>query len=276
MGLHPANRHIQLGIKSLGYDPGKIDGWFGKNTARSSLALFESGPLRQTEWAVLQLKTGLRDLGYFSGRMDGEYSGVLRKALGAMLDAEGMPLAEAVKGPEVLTPTKPLLKPVSHGARLYQGSARYEIDTICLHCLAVPSSWHASRSNKQILADVRSMHVTPRSEGGRGWRDVGYQWITCPDGEVLEGRPEDQIGAGAKGHNRGVIHINMVETRTIDRMRRPEDYFTPETLSSAKALIESYMQRAQIKRLMGHNEVASKLCPGFKVIDRDWTDRTVA
>ena len=68
-----------------------------------------------------------------------------------------------------------------------------------------------------MLAEVRRMHTAPKSQGGRGWSDIGYQAVTFPDGETLVGRPWDRIGAGAVGYNRGVFHHLMIEVQTIIR-----------------------------------------------------------
>jgi hypothetical protein len=159
---------------------------------------------------------------------------------------------------------------------LRQGGANTVIDTYCLHCAAVPGDWAADKSNAEIVKAIHLMHTLPKSKGGRGWSDTGYHAITCPDGEIIYARPMDRYGAGAVGYNRGVFHHLMIEVRTITATRHPEDYFTPETLASTRGHFEQIAQRTPIRWLMGHREVAAKLCPGFEVIDRDWTDRAVA
>jgi peptidoglycan hydrolase-like protein with peptidoglycan-binding domain len=274
--MNPAHRLMQLAFKSLGYPPGPIDGWWGAKTQRAGSALYATGPAKSSEWAVMTLQRGLRDLGYYEGAIDGRYGPLTRKALGAALDADGLHAASIVDTDAVLIPRPPTLRPVAQPTVLRQGSAGHIIDTYCLHCAAVPGTWAADKTNREMAEAIHRMHTLPRSRGGRGWSDTGYHAITCPDGETIHARPVDRIGAGAHGYNRGVFHHLMIEVRTITTTRYAEDYFRPETLAATKAHIETISAQTPITRLMGHREVAAKLCPGFEVIDRDWTDRAVA
>lgn len=274
--IHPAHRLIQLGLDSSGYSPGKIDSWFGDLTGKAGLAMLASGPARGTSaWAIATLRRGLAELGYLEPG-GSTWDKAAQDALRLMIAADGLPLAEAADPTVILEPVKPDLRPVAHGRVIRQGSAGYVVDTIVLHCGALPGNWHIGKTNRQMLNGIRQMHTAPVSQGGRGWSDIGYSEVTFPDGEILVGRGIEKIGAGAIGHNRGVYHLLMIEIRTIDRTRRPEDYFRPETLAAAKRRIEEVSSATPIKRLMGHREVAAKLCPGFEVIDREWTDRAVA
>ena len=54
--MHPAIRYLQLGLRSLGYDPGQIDGWYGRNTARAADGLYWQGPVKSSEWALVTLR----------------------------------------------------------------------------------------------------------------------------------------------------------------------------------------------------------------------------
>lgn len=274
---HPGVRLVQLGTTSLGFDCKGADGWFGPNTAKATSALLWQGPAKWSEWAIQTLQRGLRDLGYLpASEATGEWDTFTWAALEDLVDAEGAPRAAAADPGEVLEPTKPLLPPASHSSVIRQGSAGYVIDTICLHCAAVPGYWARDKTNAEIAAAIHKMHTDPVSRGGRGWSDTGYHAITCPDGEILSARPINVIGAGAVGYNRGVYHLLMIEVVTIDRMATVERWFTPATLASAKAQVECISRNTPIRRLMGHNEVAAKLCPGGPIIDREWTDRAVA
>jgi len=275
MLFHPGARHLQLGFRSLGYDPGKIDSWVGTNTLAAGHGLWSKGPIGGTEWAVMQVNEGLRELGYAPGPRVGEWTQQVKNALGEFIDNEGVAKASAADPKVILKPTKPELVPIQTDKVLRQGSAGYVIDTFCLHAAAVPGGWASGKTNREIVAAINRMHTAPTREGGRGWSDTGYHGIVCPDGEIFDARPINRIGAGAIGYNRGVYHLLMIEVKTIDRMRRPEDYFTAATLASAKRQIEIISQRTPITRLMGHNEVSRKLCPGFKVIDNEFTNRAV-
>ncbi len=275
MSIHPAIRAVQLGLRSLGHDPGTVDGWWGVRTATAAQRLWRGGPAAQTVWAVTQLQSGLADLGHRPGRVDGVYGAQTRAALHRLIRAEGKPVASQLDlgGPPADTPVTLPVRPEAPG--IYQGAARYLVRSVMLHTSATSSTWWRGKTNAAMLAEIRSWHTTLVAKGGRGWKDIGYHRIIFPDGEVLQGRPLTEIGAGAVDHNRGWIHICMVPVVTIERMGLPEDYYTPETLAAARAEIARLARLTPITRLSGHNEVAAKLCPGFRVVDSDWTDLPV-
>lgn len=271
---NPAIRHLQLGLRSLGYDPGDIDGWYGPKTAMAAGALLADGPLKSTEWALNMLRSGLVNLGYL-GAAQGDFDAAARAALGRVVDNDGAPAASVADPAEILAPTKPAL-PVKHDRVLRQGSAGVVITALMMHCAAVPGSWHVGKSNAEIVAAVHRMHTLPKNQGGRGWSDTGYHEIICPDGERIKARPLERYGAGAIGWNKGVKHILMIERKTIDRTYAPEQLYYPEQLAEMRAAVAEFGRQTQFKRLMGHREVANKLCPGCEIIDRDWTDLAVA
>lgn len=273
---HPAHRLLQLALTSFGFSAGKADGWWGEKTQGAAEALFSEGPARSSDWAIETLHRALSDLGYDAGDLRDGYSVALRASLGLAIDAQGAPAASVVTQSANLTPVKPVLRPVVHDAVMRHGSAGTIIRNLMMHTAATPASWWRGKSNASMLAEIKGWHANPVSKGGRGWSDIGYGGLIFPDGEFLLGRPLDRIGAGAMGNNRGWLHICMVPVVTINRMGNPEDFYTPEALATMRDRIEHYSHRTPIERLAGHNETAAKLCPGFRVIDRDWTDRAVA
>jgi hypothetical protein len=272
---HPSHRLIQLGTRSLGFDPGIIDSWWGGKTRAAVAALLLEGPAIQSDWAVQTLHRGLKGLGYMQEGIEGTYGAATRAALRGVLDADGAHAASAAPETEVLVPSKPLIQKIDHSLAMRQGSAGTVINSFMIHCAAVPGDWHVYKTNNEIISAVHRMHTDPKSRGGRGWSDTGYHSITCPDGERFDARPWARYGAGAIGYNRGVYHHLMIEVGTITRIALPEAYFTPATLDGTKAHIELIAKQTPLRRLMGHREVAAKLCPGFEVVDRDWTDRAV-
>lgn len=276
MPMHPAHRLIQMGARSLGFDPGEVDGWWGPKTLSAVVALLREGPAISSPWAVRTLQRGLSDLGWNPGVVDGHYGPATQKALACLVDADGASRASAVTSDAILEPTKPKLAISGHSNVIRQGSGGTIITGFMQHCGALPGSWHQGKTNLQMAEGIKRMHTLPPSQGGRGWSDTGYHEIICPDGERLKARPIEVYGAGARGYNRGWKHVLMIEVKTITTTRHPEDHFTPETLSSMRDCIEEFGSQTQFERLAGHREVASKLCPGHEVIDRDWTDLAVA
>lgn len=273
---HPSHRLFQLAFKSLGYDPRGIDGWWGRNTQAAGDALLVGGPVQSTVWAVKTLQRALVDLGYPVGEIDGNYGPLTREALLLAVEGQGASASGVVRGDLGGVVAKPALPVAPHGKVLRHGTAGATIRGLMMHTAATPGRWCVGKSNQQMLHEIRGWHANPVSAGGRGWLDIGYQEVIFPDGEALAGRSLDRIPAGAKGYNTGWLHICMVPVLTITAMGLPEDFYTPDQLDAMRARVEHYSGLTPIDRLAGHNEVAAKLCPGFRVIDSDWTDGAVA
>jgi hypothetical protein len=121
-----------------------------------------------------------------------------------------------------------------------------------------------------MLAEIRRWHVTPKSQGGRGWRDIGYHAVFFPDGKWLPGRKLTEIGAGAIGFNNGWVHVCMIPINTVTRMGNILDYYNREQVEAVRNFLADLETMTKITRIAGHNEVAAKLCPGFKVKEEDW------
>lgn len=150
---------------------------------------------------------------------------------------------------------------------IYQGSAKYPVTGIFIHCTATPSVWRPKDTSAQRVAAIKSMHTDPKPKG-RGWRDIGYHWLIDRDGTILPGRPETQIGAHVEGHNRGTIGVSLFGGQT-SRHRDPFGRnFTPEQERALIDVISDLCHRANIEWIKGHNQVdAGKACPGFWVPD---------
>ena len=106
---------------------------------------------------------------------------------------------------------------------------------LVLHCTATPEGREVTAS------DIRRWHLGPKSEGGRGWKQVGYTDIIHLDGTVerLVGNNEDsnvdpwEITNGAKGYNSVSRHV--VYAGGCDRAGNPKDTRTPAQLKAMKA-----------------------------------------
>jgi hypothetical protein len=149
---------------------------------------------------------------------------------------------------------------------ILQGLKRYQVKTVMLHTSATPGNWWKNKSVEDMRDEVRRWHVEDNK-----WRDIGYHRLFAPSGEMAQGRSLYEIGAGAGGYNRGFIHICMVPIATIKRMGKPLDFYTEKQIRAVKSYIGKIEHLAGHKmHVMGHNEVAAKLCPGFKVVSSDW------
>lgn len=137
---------------------------------------------------------------------------------------------------------------------------------LVLHCTATPEGREVTGD------DIRRMHLSPVSKGGRGWQQVGYTDIIHLDGTVerLVNNNEDanvdpwEITNGAKGYNSVSRHVVYAGGMTKD-MSQPKDTRTPAQLKAMEAYVKDFHERFPGVRIIGHNEVAAKACPSFDV-----------
>jgi N-acetyl-anhydromuramyl-L-alanine amidase AmpD len=143
---------------------------------------------------------------------------------------------------------------------IYQGTARYPVTEIILHCADTRPDWMAGHPLTEKVAEIRRWHVQQR-----GWRDIGYHWVIGRDGAVAQGRRETEIGAHVEGHNRGTIGICLLGGYGAKADDPFEKNFTGAQAAATKRLVTEIGGRALIKKVSGHNDYAAKACPGFTV-----------
>jgi N-acetylmuramoyl-L-alanine amidase len=281
MSIHPGNRLVQIGLKSLGYDPGEADAWFGSKTKAAAQGLIDNRNPRGSAWAMRTLLRGLDDLGWYDGDIDDGWSEDAHTALVSWVVADGLPKAAYSADPEVANvpvsaapetraPTPAVRE---SGAKIVQGGTT--VHTIMLHTTATPGDYLDRVTEDEAFRNIRSYHMAPTSKGGRGWSDIGYHGLIFWSGNYRQGRPFTRTGAGAYGWNNGVVHFSMFPVKTIKKLETPEYYYTPEQIATMRAMIEDVCTQTPIIRINGHQEVAQKLCPGFPVVDSYWTQRDV-
>ena len=148
---------------------------------------------------------------------------------------------------------------------IYQGTARYPVTEIILHCADTRPDWMAGRSLAEKVAEIRRWHVEQR-----GWRDIGYHWVIDRDGAVSPGRRDTEIGAHVEGHNRGTIAICLLGGFGSSANDLFEKHFTDAQAAAVKRLIGEIQGRTAIRKVRGHNDYAAKACPGFRVNAAFW------
>ena len=144
-------------------------------------------------------------------------------------------------------------------------------DTIMVHCLATSKDWGEGKSAEKGVEEVRQWHTRER-----GWKDIGYTEVCDYQGHWAPGRDLDkdgdiyeEINAAAKGWNKNAIHLALFGGRGASANDKFEDHFTPaQDLALRNKIAEIEAAAGRKMRLMGHNEVAAKGCPGFNV--REW------
>jgi len=135
------------------------------------------------------------------------------------------------------------------------------IDAIVVHCTATRPQWWEGKSANEKVREVRDWHVRDN-----GWSDIGYHYLIDRDGTVVEGRPVERAGAHARGHNATSIGIALFGGHGAASTDNFDDHFTPEQDKALRNQIAHLeLQFPGIKKIIGHNEVAAKGCPGFQV-----------
>jgi N-acetyl-anhydromuramyl-L-alanine amidase AmpD len=143
---------------------------------------------------------------------------------------------------------------------IYQGTARYPVAEIILHCSDTRPDWMAGHTLAEKVAEIRRWHVQQH-----GWRDIGYHWVIDRDGSVAPGRRETVIGAHVEGHNRGTIGICLLGGfgTLADNMFAMN--FTTAQAAAMRRLVADIKVRTAIRKVSGHNDYSAKACPGFRV-----------
>ncbi|ETD90895.1 N-acetylmuramoyl-L-alanine amidase [Rhodobacter capsulatus] len=204
--------------------------------------------------ALKGLQMALARLGYYTGAIDGLFGPRTEAALEAVANEGG-----AIRNlkPEVAAAGRPMI---------YQGSARYPVDEIVIHCAATHPDWMQGHPFTAKRKEIDRWH---REE--RGWRKIGYHHLIDRDGTILPGRAKSEIGAGVEGHNRGVIHICLIGGAGSAATDPFERNFTAAQDRALRGLIDAIRAETAITRITGHNDHAAKACPGFIV--RSWINR---
>lgn len=145
------------------------------------------------------------------------------------------------------------------------------ITRIILHC-------SASLEGIDLTGqDILRMHTNPISQGGRGWHNPGYHYVIRLNGKVDQILPETRIANGVKGYNQDSIHICYVgglmkkeqgkgkSEKSLPAKLVPSNTMTSKQRSAIVALLLDLHDRFPQAKLYGHNDLAAKACPCFKV-----------
>ena len=137
---------------------------------------------------------------------------------------------------------------------------------LVIHCTATPEGREVS------AAEIRRWHTAPVSQGGRGWKQVGYTDMIHLDGRVerLVNNNEDaqvdpwEVTNGAAGYNNVSRHI--VYVGGCDKAGKPKDTRTEAQREALKHYVEDFHARFPQVKIVGHHELnPGKACPSFDV-----------
>lgn len=124
-----------------------------------------------------------------------------------------------------------------------------EIKEIIIHCADTPEG-------RDVRADeIRKWHKA------KGWSDIGYHYVIDLDGTIEAGRPIEQAGAHAQGHNAHSIGICYVGG--CDKNMKPKDTRTEAQKDSILCLLKFLRLKYPKAQIFGHRDFAQKACPSF-------------
>lgn len=121
---------------------------------------------------------------------------------------------------------------------------------------------HCSDSPEGDVHSIREFHMRPKSEGGRGFDDIGYHFVILKDGTVQDGRSIEKVGAHCEGHNATSIGVCLVGKPD---MQRPSVDFTDSQMRALKILVHQILRSCGLDEdnVFGHYELdqCGKVCP---------------
>lgn len=108
----------------------------------------------------------------------------------------------------------------------------------------------ASRPGSTIpVTDVHNWHLA------NGWTGIGYHFYITKDGKVYRGRPENAVGAHAKGVNAESIGIAVEGKYDVEHM--------PEAQKKSVIELGKYLKnKYKMDNILKHKDVNSTDCPG--------------
>lgn len=109
--------------------------------------------------------------------------------------------------------------------------------------------YHHTASSSISPDKIHEMHLN------KEWAGIGYHFYIRKDGQIYRGRPEEMVGAHAKGRNRDSIGICL-------EGNFEEEQITDKQLTSLIKLSADMIIKYNIEESEGHRDVYNTLCPG--------------
>ena len=148
-----------------------------------------------------------------------------------------------------------------------QGKAGHVVRKVVLHCAAINTGQFLGWSPDTVRDEITRWHRQ------RGFSQIGYHGLIMPSGVYVRGRPFSTIGAHVIGHNAGSLGFLLVESRMITHIGAFDDWFTSAQDKVLRCILDDLRHSHGIREIVGHNDLAGRLCPGFRV--SEWLPREV-
>ena len=127
------------------------------------------------------------------------------------------------------------------------------ITLIIIHCSAT------REGTRYPFAKCRRDHIAHRR-----FKDIGYHYYIDREGVIWPGRPEQQVGAHCRNHNKH--SIGVCYEGGLDRQGRPKDTRTQAQKRAMEVLLEELHERYPRALVVGHHDLDPlKACPCYDV-----------
>ena len=127
------------------------------------------------------------------------------------------------------------------------------ITLIIIHCSAT------REGTRYPFAKCRHDHIAHRR-----FKDIGYHYYIDREGVIWPGRPEQQVGAHCRNHNKH--SIGVCYEGGLDRWGKPGDTRTQAQKRAMEVLLSDLKERYPKALVVGHRDLNPlKDCPGFDV-----------
>ena len=108
---------------------------------------------------------------------------------------------------------------------------------------------HHAEASSCTAQQIYAWHIA------NGWSGFGYHFFINKKGEIFRGRPENVIGAHAKGHNSNSIGICF--EGAYNKQIMPE-----EQIKAGQELISYLKKKYNISSIKKHSDLCETDCPG--------------
>lgn len=129
---------------------------------------------------------------------------------------------------------------------------------------------HSAGSNQSsdwpaVVRTIWDFHVN-----GRGWSDIGYNWLVDPEGRIYHGRSNDAIGAHFCGTNTGTIGICLLgdftnevpKAKALDALQELLSWKLCENGIDPLAEVYHASSGKVLPTVIGHRDGCATACPG--------------
>ena len=179
----------------------------------------------------------------------------------------------AGKGAFVIVPPALILR-TTWGAEAFRGTPiplnRPDYVNITFHHAAGFGATTREEGLQQVK-NIQDFH-----QNGRGWSDIGYQFVMDMSGRLYQGRPflNNSVpfetgpplaqGAHVGGHNTGNIGVSVLGCYHPPEGSACRDQMTPAALDSLQTMFAYLVERYGVEpdNIMGHRDFSATACPG--------------